>query len=95
MIIEWSRQSAEDIRSLYRFLYARSPKAAARISRAIVIAVERSLSKNPALGHAGRVPDTRELVIPKTPYIAPYRVRRDRIIVLRVYHHSERWPDQL
>jgi len=95
MTVEWSRQAAEDIRSLYRFLFERSPKAAARISRAIVETVERSLSANPGLGHAGRVPDTRELVIPKTPYVVPYRVRDDRVVVLRVYHHSQPWPDQL
>ena len=27
------------------------------------------------MGRAGRVPGTRELVIPDTPYILPYRVR--------------------
>jgi plasmid stabilization system protein ParE len=34
----------------------------------------------------GRVPGTRELVIPKTPYIVPYRVRHSTIEIARVYH---------
>jgi toxin ParE1/3/4 len=48
------------------------------------------LSENPQLGHPGRVPGTRELVIPKTPFVIPYRVRDDVLEVLRAYHHARR-----
>jgi toxin ParE1/3/4 len=34
-------------------------------------------------------------VIPKTPYIVPYRVRHSKIEIARVYHTSRRWPDRL
>jgi transposase-like protein len=37
----------------------------------------------------------RELVIPKTPYIVPYRVRHSKIEIARVYHSSRCWPDRL
>ena len=53
------------------------------------------LLENPKLGAPGRVPGTRELVIPKTPYIVPYRVRHSTIEIARVYHASRRWPDRL
>jgi toxin ParE1/3/4 len=43
----------------------------------------------------GRVPGTRELVIPKTPYVVPYRVRGSTIEIARVYHSSRRWPERL
>jgi plasmid stabilization system protein ParE len=36
---------------------------------------------------------TRELVIPRTPYIVPYRFQRAVIQVLRVYHGARRWPE--
>ena len=52
------------------------------------------LSEHPKLGAPGRVPGTRELMIPKTPYIVPYRVRGSRIEIARVYHTSRRWPDR-
>jgi toxin ParE1/3/4 len=52
-------------------------------------------AENPKLGAPGRVPGTRELVIPKTPYIVPYRVRHSTIEIVRVYHASRRWPDRL
>ncbi len=48
------------------------------------------LSDHPSLGHPGRVPGTYELVIPKTRYIIPYRVRPrlGQIDTLRVLHSS-------
>jgi hypothetical protein len=41
----------------------------------------------------GRVPGTRELGIPKTPFVVPYRVHHDVLQILRVYHHARRWPE--
>ena len=40
----------------------------------------------------GRVEGTRELVIPKTPFIVPYRIHGDVIDILAVHHTSQRWP---
>lgn len=37
----------------------------------------------------GRVPGTRELVVPKTGYLAPYRVRRDTVEILFVGTHAQ------
>jgi toxin ParE1/3/4 len=45
------------------------------------------------MGRPGRVPATRELLIPQTPYIIPYRVQQGTIQILRVYHGARRWPD--
>src|ERR1700683_5532613 len=50
---------------------------------------------NATSGHPGRGPGTRELVIPKTPYIVPYRIRGTTIEIARVYHSSRRWPERL
>ena len=54
------------------------PAAAKRVALHILYCVEYLLSENPKLGAPGRVPGTRELVIPKTPYIVPYRVRHSK-----------------
>jgi toxin ParE1/3/4 len=51
------------------------------------------LTKHPHIGRAGRVPETRELVVAKTPYIVPYRVRGDEVEILAVFHGARRWPD--
>ena len=39
---------------------------------------------DPGAARAGRVPGTRELVIPRTPYIVPYRLQNQTIQILRV-----------
>jgi toxin ParE1/3/4 len=54
----------------------------------------RLLVELPHRGRPGRWPGTRELVIPRTPYIVPYRVRGDFIEILRVFHGARRWPDE-
>jgi len=43
------------------------------------------LESHPAMGRAGRVPGTRELVLHKH-YIAIYRVREGDVEVLRLHH---------
>jgi toxin ParE1/3/4 len=95
MTVRWSRLAVEDIRSLHRYLNERNSKAATRIARTITSTVNGHLSQNFMLGHPGRVPGTRELVIPQTPYIVPYRVHLGYVEILRVYHHGQPWPEQL
>jgi toxin ParE1/3/4 len=52
------------------------------------------LVDHPALGRFGRVPGTRELVVPSTPYIVAYTVdsRRNVVQVLAVIHGARLWP---
>jgi plasmid stabilization system protein ParE len=40
------------------------------------------------------VPGTRELIVAKTRYIVPYRVRDETVEILRVFHTSRRLPDR-
>ena len=46
------------------------------------------------MGRVGRVPDTREFVITDTPYIAAYQIVEDTLVILRVLHGAQRWPEQ-
>lgn len=66
--------------------------AAARLVVARVLDAVAQLADQPALGRPGRVPSTRELVAAKTRYIVPYRVKRDAVEILRVFHTSRRVP---
>ena len=53
------------------------------------------LAEHPALGRPGRVPGTRELVIPDTPYLVPYRMREGSVEILRIFHGVRKWPRKL
>ncbi len=68
-----------------------NPAAAQRMVAAIEQAV-RHLARHPGLGRTGRVAGTRELVVPGTPYIIPYRVREGSVEVLRVFHAATTAP---
>ena len=53
------------------------------------------LGEHPEMGRAGRIVGTREWVIPKTPFIAAYRISGKAIQVLRVLHGARTWPKRL
>ena len=57
--------------------------------------IELLLPENPQIGRPGRVPGTRELIIPKTPFIVPYRLQGNAIQILRIYHGARRGPETL
>ena len=93
MNIVWSPEAIQDLISLRAYIAEDSPAGARRIVLRILHDVEHLLPDNPHMGQPGRVPGTRELVIPRTPYIVPYRVQGESIQILRVYHGARRWPD--
>ena len=95
MKIAWSPEAIEDLVSLRAYIAEDNPAAARRSVQHIVESIEQLLPDNPRIGRAGRVPGTRELVIPRSPYIVPYRLQRTTIQILRVYHAARRWPDSL
>ena len=95
MTLTWSPESIHDHISLRAHIAEHDPAAANRVTLHILYCVENLLSENPQLGNSGRVPGTRELVIPKTPYIVPYRIRGTTIEIVRVYHRARRWPERL
>lgn len=91
MKIVWSPTAIEDLGHIRSYIAARNPPAAATTAQAILRAVE-TLSRFPAMGRPGRLPDTRELVIPGTPFVVPYRVSGGGLEIIAVLHGRQRWP---
>jgi len=94
MIIVWSPVAIDDLAALRAYIAEDNPAAAERIALRILYAIDELLAAQPRSGRPGRVPGTRELVVTRTPYIVPYRIRQNRIEVLRIYHGARRWPDR-
>jgi toxin ParE1/3/4 len=92
--IVWSPRAIEHLAHLRAYIARDNPKAANRIASALLEAVER-LAELPSLGRPGRVAGTRELVVPGTPYVIPYRLRGDRVEVIAVFHGRQKWPKRL
>jgi toxin ParE1/3/4 len=92
--IVWSARAVEHLAHLRAYIAQDNPKAANRIGGTLLEAVER-LAELPNLGRPGRVAGTRELVVPGTPYVIPYRLRGDRLEVIAVFHGRQKWPKRL
>jgi plasmid stabilization system protein ParE len=92
--VRWLKAARANLDAEAEYIAHDKPAAAAGVVNAIYDAVE-LLRRYPALGRPGRVPGTRELVVPDTTYIIPYRVRHDTVEILRVFHAVRRWPSQL
>ncbi|MDR3470376.1 MAG: type II toxin-antitoxin system RelE/ParE family toxin [Devosia sp.] len=93
--IEWSEQAIADLKSLQRYIAKDNPAAARQVAEHILDRIETVLRPNPEIGRPGRVPGTREYVVPDSEYIVPYHVRRGTIEIIRVYHGARRWPEAL
>ena len=89
--LKWLGRALRNLREEADYIAQDDPTAAARVVLRIESAVA-LLVTQPALGRAGRVPGTRELIVPETPYVVPYRIRGQQVEVLRVFHARRRWP---
>jgi toxin ParE1/3/4 len=94
MRVIWSPRAVQHLRALREYIARDSEGNAAMVAKRILSAVE-LLQIQPAIGRPGRSLGTRELVVPDTPYVIPYRVRRERLELLAVFHGRQRWPDRL
>jgi addiction module RelE/StbE family toxin len=94
MKVRWTRTALSHLRQLREYIRKSNPQAARVVAARIVEAVA-SLTQTPAIGRPGRVPGTRELMVPKTPYLVPYRLDQGCVEILAVLHARRKWPDRL
>lgn len=91
MRVKWLRNALLDLDEEATYIAAEDPTAARLVVQRIIEAVA-LLAEQPALGRPGRVVGTRELLVPKTRYLIPYRIRADQVEILRVFHGSRKPP---
>jgi toxin ParE1/3/4 len=92
--VRWLNRALRDLDEAEAYIAQDDPQAAAGMILRIVRAASH-LKEQPGIGRTGRVPGTKELIVPNTPFIVPYRVKDDTVQILRVYHSSRKWPDLL
>lgn len=94
MKLVWTDAALRDLREVSAYIAENNPSAAARVRDRIRNSVRR-LAEFPLSGRAGRVAETRELVVPGTAYLVPYRVRAERIEILAIFHAAREFPEEM
>jgi toxin ParE1/3/4 len=93
MNLVWGDRAKRDLRELISYISEGSVQTAELVAGRIDRATE-LLAFMPRMGRKGRVAETYELVVPRTPYILAYRLRPDAVRILRVMRGARRWPSR-
>ncbi|MGE4244107.1 type II toxin-antitoxin system RelE/ParE family toxin [Ramlibacter sp.] len=91
MQVKWLREALRNLDHEAAYI-AEDDRAAASLVVGRVMDAVAMLETQPGAGRLGRLPGTRELVVPKTRCLVPYRVRGEIVEILRVFHASRRPP---
>lgn len=94
MQVIWFKHAVLDLKSVRDYITQDNPQTAQQVVQRIKDKVS-LLSEQPGIGRPGRAPNTKELLVDRTPFILPYRVRNNKIEILRVLHTSRRWPERI
>ena len=84
MLIKWTKTALASLDEIAGFFAKDKPTRATSFVLELQAAAAK-LQTHPGIGRAGRVPGTRELVLHQN-YIAIYRVRGDKVEILRLHH---------
>ncbi len=94
MQLQWTEAAKQDLEQINAYY---TEQAGKRIAVDNVLAIIRSanaLLEMPNRSRPGRVPNTRELVLPALPFLLPYRVVGNSVQILRVFHTARQLPER-
>ena len=91
MKLIWAHGAEDNIRAIVDHIAQDSVRAALEMEDRIRRSTLRLLDM-PRSGRIGSLPDTYELVVPRTPYIVVYFIQGDVVAVTRVLHGRQQWP---
>ena len=93
MEIVWREVALGSLERARAYTAQDNPAAAQRVYEQILHSV-RNLADMPNMGRPGRVEDTRELIVPNTPYIVAYTVLDEQVVIIAVQHTAQKWPER-
>ena len=93
MQVRWTAPAAQDLEDIPLYIQKDSESAARAVAKALFDAAN-SLDILPSRGLVGRIPGTRELVVPGVPYIVLYEVADTAVQILHIYHGARIWPEE-
>ena len=91
MKIRIAPAASAHLEAVFQYLDGISSKIAVQQMKRIFEGIGQ-LKRFPESGPAGRVEGTRELAIPRTPFVVVYSIHQDVIHIVAVLHGAQRWP---
>jgi toxin ParE1/3/4 len=91
MRIVWTELAEADLDALVMYIADESISNALAMDSRIRDRV-RMLADHPELGPGGRMPNTRELILPQDRCVMVYRLQKDMVHILRLIHGGQEWP---
>ena len=90
MKVQWLASGLKSLADIQVYIAERNPRVAVAVRSAIRRAANQ-LADFPHAGRTGLIPETRELIVNKHPYIIVYRVIGSTVEILRVHHDATNW----
>lgn len=83
MQLKWTDKALGQFEDAIDYIAVENPQGAQAVAQRVADALE-LLLESPDVGHIGRIANTQEWVVRKTPYIIAYAVENDELWVLRL-----------
>lgn len=91
MKVLFTSAARADIAAIFEYIARDNRNAARQVVAAIEYATDR-LALFPQSGRVGAVETTRELVVPRLPFIVVYRIQGDMVEIIAVFHAAQDRP---
>jgi toxin ParE1/3/4 len=88
MKLRWTTAAADDLEGIHSYLSEHHPSFAQSTVRLLYETIL-SVRRFPLLGRLGDAPGTRELILPRLPYIIVYRTTPQLVEIIRIWHAAQ------
>lgn len=88
--VQWKKTAYFDLWTIIDYISDDNPEAAQELKDEVLAKIEK-LSQNPQIYRAGRVPNTREIVVRKN-FVIIYSKSPIQITILRILHAAQKYP---
>jgi plasmid stabilization system protein ParE len=85
--LRWTQLALTDFEQAHDYVAHENQEPARQIAKRVLEATKRLL-EFPRIGRIGEDEETREWLIPKTPYLIIYTVKEEAVEILRIWHMS-------
>jgi len=95
MHVEFATNARGDLADIRDYLEPRNPQAFVRLFASITTIADQ-LGRFPFLGRPGRIATTREISIPRYPYVIVYSIPDEYTLRIdAILHTSRKWPSTI